>query len=104
MPSWQSRIVRLYLNYLKATTNWDDPPEKLRKATDAGARLSAFPKSVQANRVAVEHMAAEWLVSPQPSKGAAILYLHGGGYATGSIRSDASSVTSSNARAAGGSS
>jgi acetyl esterase/lipase len=87
MPSLQSRIVRLYLNYLKATTDWNDPPEKLRQATDAGARLVAFPKSVQSNRVAVEHITAEWLIPPQPTSGAVILYLHGGGYATGSIKS-----------------
>jgi epsilon-lactone hydrolase len=87
MPSWQSRIFRLYLNYLKATTNWNAPIEKLRQASDEGARLSSLPQSIQSQPTAIEHMPAEWLIPPQANALSAILYLHGGGFATGSIKS-----------------
>lgn len=87
MPSWQSRTMRLYLNYLKATTDWNAPIEKLRRAADEGARLSSLPKSIQSQRIMIEHMPAEWLIPPQADTRSAILYLHGGGFATGSIAS-----------------
>jgi acetyl esterase/lipase len=77
----------LYLNYLKATTNWNAPIEKLRQASDEGARLSSLPQSIQSQPTAIEHMPAEWLIPPQANALSAILYLHGGGFATGSIKS-----------------
>ncbi len=87
MSSWQSHMIRLYLNYLKATTDWNAPIEKLRQATDGAARPSDFPKSVQAQRIMIEHIPAEWLIPPQANTRSIILYLHGGGFATGSIKS-----------------
>ena len=87
MSSWQSRILRLYLNYLKATTDWNAPIEKLRQAADEGARLSSLPQSIQPQRITIEHIPAEWLIPPQANTHSAILYLHGGGFATGSIKS-----------------
>ena len=87
MSSWQSHTIRLYLNYLKATTDWNAPIEKLRQATDGAARPSDFPKSVQAQRIKIEHFPAEWLIPPQANTRSVILYLHGGGFATGSIKS-----------------
>jgi len=87
MPSWQSRVIRLYLNYLKATTDWNAPVEKLRQLTDGAARQSDFPKSVQSQIIKIEHFPAEWLIPPQANNHSAILYLHGGGFATGSIKS-----------------
>ncbi len=87
MSSWQSRIMRLYLNYLKATVDWNAPIEKLRQVTDEGARLSGFPQSIQSQRVIIERFPAEWLIPPQANTHTAILYLHGGGFAMGSIKS-----------------
>lgn len=85
MPSLRSRFVRLYLNYLKATTNWNAPVEKLRKAADEGARLTSFPQLIQTERTTIETIPAEWLIPPQAANRSAVLYLHGGGFATGSI-------------------
>ncbi len=87
MASWQSRVMRLYLNYLKATTDWNAPIEKLRQASNGGARLSSLPKSIQTQRLQIEHIPAEWSIPPQADPRSAILYLHGGGFATGSIQS-----------------
>lgn len=85
MASWQSRIVRLYLNYLKSTTDWDAPIEKLRHALDVAAPSGALSKSVQTQPILIEHLRAEWLLPAQANTTAAVLYLHGG-YATGSIK------------------
>jgi len=87
MASWQSRVMRLYLNYLKATTDWSAPIEKLRQASDGGARLSSLPKSIGTQQVMIEHIPAEWYIPQQSDTHSAILYLHGGGFATGSIKS-----------------
>ncbi len=87
MASWQSRLVRLYLNYLKATTDWNAPVEKLRQASEGGALLSKPPQSIQTQRVLIGHFPAEWSIPQEADPHSAILYLHGGGFATGSIRS-----------------
>jgi acetyl esterase/lipase len=79
--------MRLYLHYLKATTDWNAPIEKLRQAADDGARLGSLPKSIQTQRIAIGHVPAEWLIPPQSNTTSVILYLHGGGFATGSIKS-----------------
>jgi hypothetical protein len=51
VSSWQSRLTRLYLNYLKATTNWDAPLAKLRRDADNGARtIVLFCSRDRANR------------------------------------------------------
>lgn len=87
MASWQSRVMRLYLHYLKATTDWNAPIEKLRRASDSGARLSRLPASIRTERLMIEHIPAEWSIPQQADERSAILYLHGGGFATGSIKS-----------------
>jgi monoterpene epsilon-lactone hydrolase len=92
MASWQSRFVRMYLRYLKATTDWEAPVEKLRKDTDQGGRFGSLPKSIQTQRVSVEHMTAEWYIPPTANQTTAMLYLHGGGFATGSIKSHGATV------------
>lgn len=87
MPSWQSYIVRLYLNHAKATLDNNTPIEKLRQAVEDGARFSSFPKSVQSQTMMIDHIPAEWILPPQADTHSAVLYLHGGGYALGSIKS-----------------
>ncbi|HNE04288.1 MAG TPA: alpha/beta hydrolase [Anaerolineales bacterium] len=87
MLSWQSYIVRLYLNYSKATLDDNTPIEKLRQAVEDGARFSRFPKSVQSQTVTIEHITAEWIIPSQADTRSVMLYLHGGGYALGSIKS-----------------
>jgi len=84
--NWQSFIIRTYLNYIKFTSNYNDPIEKLRKMVDGGAGLGKFPESVQSKRISIEHIPAELLTHPQADARSALLYLHGGGYALGSIK------------------
>ncbi len=85
--NWQSLIIRSYLNYIKFTGNYNDPIEKLRKLADSGARFGKFPKSVRSKSISIEHIRAELLTHPQADARSALLYLHGGGYALGSIKS-----------------
>ena len=88
MLSWQGRIVKLYLNYKKATTiDYTAPVEVLRKVVEDAARFGRFPKAVQLQATTIDHIPAEWLIPDQADSHSAILYLHGGGYMSGSIKS-----------------
>ena len=88
MLSWQGRIVRLYLNYQKATAiDHNAPVEALRKIVEDAARFGRFPKTLQSQTIHIDHIPAEWLIPPEADERSAMLYLHGGGYALGSIKS-----------------
>ena len=87
MLSWQGRIIRLFLNHIKFTGNYNDPIEDLRQVIDGGERFGRFPKSLQSESITIEHIPAELIIPPQADARSALLYLHGGGYATGSIKS-----------------
>ena len=87
MPSLQSFFFRLYLNYLKATTDWHAPVEKLRALTEQSARLTRLPKNVDVKRMMAAGVPAEWLHPAHADPRKVILYLHGGGYAVGSCNS-----------------
>ena len=86
MSSWQSHIIKLYLNYIKFTGDYNGPIEKLRQLTDSGARFGKFPKSLQSENITIEHIPAELIIPPQADAHSALLYLHGGGYALGSVK------------------
>ncbi len=85
MASLQSKFIRLYLNYLKRTTDWDAPVEKLRQDVENGARFNLFPRGVTIQPVQIDHIPAEWLIPDGISKQRVMLYLHGGGFATSSV-------------------
>ena len=87
MLSWQGRIIRLYLNYIKFTGDYNDPIEKLRQVADGGERFGRFPKSLQSESISIERIPAELIIPLQADTRSALLYLHGGGYALGSIKS-----------------
>lgn len=87
MTNWQSRIIKLYLNYIKFTGDYNDTLENLRQLTDGGARFGKFPKSLRSENITIEHIPAELIIPPKADTRSALLYLHGGGYAMGSIKS-----------------
>jgi len=87
MLSWQGRIIRLFLNHIKFTGNYNDPIEDLRQVIDGGERFGRFPKSLQSESITIEHIPAELIIPLKADVHSALLYLHGGGYATGSIKS-----------------
>ena len=88
MLSWQGQVVKLYLNYKKAfAIDHNAPVEFLRKLVEDAARFGRFPKSVQSQTITVDYLPAEWHIPAQADARSAMLYLHGGAYALGSIKS-----------------
>jgi monoterpene epsilon-lactone hydrolase len=60
-----------------------------RRATFApGGRLHALPDDVLVTEVSAGGVPAHWLTTPEADAGRALLFLHGGGYEFGSLRSD----------------
>jgi acetyl esterase/lipase len=84
MPSLQSYLFRLYLNYFKATVNWDTPVPKLRALMENNTRWNRPPKGVAIKPVMAGGVPAEWLEPAGADPGQVMLYLHGGGYVIGS--------------------
>jgi acetyl esterase/lipase len=59
--------------------------EQSREAMELATRRFSVPSSVDIRRLEVAGRQAEWLVPPNRTTGAAILYLHGGAYHSGSL-------------------
>lgn len=58
-----------------------------RERLDALGAQYAFPADVRAEPADVDGIPAEWTVAPDADPARVILFLHGGGYVSGSIRS-----------------
>ena len=65
----------------------DAAPELLRESMDAAAANFPVPESVTITETEIAGVAAEWLVGPTGKDGPVMLYLHGGGYVAGSLKS-----------------
>jgi monoterpene epsilon-lactone hydrolase len=61
--------------------------QKSRDGLDDLAKLVKVPKDVKIQKIDIEGMPAEWISAPSALEGNVILYLHGGGYISGSINS-----------------
>ena len=61
-------------------------PEERRNLDEGGARFKV-PPDVSLTPVSADGVPAEWLVAPGARADRAVLYLHGGGYVIGSIKS-----------------
>jgi monoterpene epsilon-lactone hydrolase len=65
------------------------PPLDERRAAFAPAgRVHPVPEDVRVTEVIANGVPAHWLVAPGADTGQVLLFLHGGGYALGSLRSD----------------
>jgi monoterpene epsilon-lactone hydrolase len=66
------------------------PPtlEEARAAFAPGGRLHPVPDDVLVRRVTAGGVPAHWLAAPGADAGRVLLFLHGGGYELGSLRSD----------------
>jgi epsilon-lactone hydrolase len=62
--------------------------EQRRAAFTPGDRLHPVPDDVQVTEVTAGGVAAHWLDAPGADPGRVLLFLHGGGYELGSLRSD----------------
>jgi monoterpene epsilon-lactone hydrolase len=62
--------------------------EQRRVAFAPGGRLHPVPDDVLVSEVAAGGVPAHWLTAPGADAGRVLLFLHGGGYELGSLRSD----------------
>jgi epsilon-lactone hydrolase len=62
--------------------------ERLRATFTPGARLHAIPDDVRMSGVTAGGVPAHWLTPPGAGPGRVLLFLHGGGFELGSVRSD----------------
>ena len=63
------------------------PLEVQRQTLDALGSQAVMPEGVEVVRGELAGMTCEWLIGPGCSRDAALLYLHGGGYAMGTCNS-----------------
>jgi len=86
MASFQARLIHLILRSgLLGRIDFKSEPAALRAKMDRmSAKTSAPGSGVRAETVNAGGIPAEWLL-PENNSGGVLLYLHGGGYVTGSI-------------------
>ena len=58
--------------------------DEFRRSIDKASAKIKLPKNVSSQRVAVEGMNAEWIIPQNPRQGKVLLYIHGGGFISGS--------------------
>lgn len=85
--SIEASLLRLYLRYaVKPRQDPNAPIAELRKAVDDVARLFPRPpRGVRLEATSVATRDALWLGAPNADTNRAILFLHGGGYVSGTI-------------------
>ena len=82
--SFQAKIVKKLLPL--QFSGWSDIPIEAQRARQGRFKRSArIPADIRCQPVDAEGVPAEWIAAPDSSMGA-ILYLHGGAYALGSIK------------------
>jgi monoterpene epsilon-lactone hydrolase len=73
----------------KASASQAPPPlEELRAAFAPAGRLHPLPDDVRVTEVTAGGVPAHWLDAPGSGPGRVLLFMHGGGYELGSLRSD----------------
>jgi epsilon-lactone hydrolase len=90
MPSQEMRDVIDALRERQKASVSQAPPtlEERRVGFVPGDRLHPVPDDVLVTKVSAGGVAAHWLDAPGADPGRVLLFLHGGGFELGSIRSD----------------
>ena len=87
-PAMQDLIDALR-NQQEASASQAPPTlEESRAAFAPAGRLHPVPDDVQVTEVTAGGVPAHWLTAPGADTGRVLLFLHGGGYELGSLRSD----------------
>lgn len=60
--------------------------DTFRKNVDQVTAKMKMPKGVRTEIAQIEHMGAEWIVPEKGQKGKTLLYIHGGGFISGSVQ------------------
>jgi monoterpene epsilon-lactone hydrolase len=90
MPSQAMQdLIDAFRDRQKASAGQAPPTLEQRRAAFAPAgRLHPLPDDVVVTEVTAGGVPAHWLASPGADVGRVLLFLHGGGYELGSLRSD----------------
>jgi epsilon-lactone hydrolase len=90
MPSQAMQdVIDALRDQQKASASQAPPTLEERRATFAPAgRLHPVPDDVLVTEVSAGGVPAHWLAAPGTGAGRVLLFLHGGGYELGSLRSD----------------
>jgi len=85
-PSMGSRLARITaVNYLAGNFSLDSTPEDTRASMLRLNKFKKLPRGTFVERTEVKGMAAEWVRAPNvPESKKVVLYLHGGGFYSGS--------------------
>jgi monoterpene epsilon-lactone hydrolase len=88
MPSPEMQEVLSQLEQRQRARTGPPPPlDQVRAAFAPAGRLYPLPEDVRAEEVTAGGAPAYWLSAPGVTPGRVLLYLHGGGYSLGSLRS-----------------
>jgi acetyl esterase/lipase len=86
MPSFQHTLLRLSVENMRRTVNMDAAQiPTLRRMLDLSASALYLPSGVQSKGLMLGDIPAEWLIPRQAHPRRVLLFLHGGGYAVGSL-------------------
>jgi acetyl esterase/lipase len=105
MPSLQSNIFRFLLRYRhlkrKPVIDWNTSIPQFRRDCEKAARLlGRVPAGIEVEPVKVAGLRGEWILPAGSGKDKVILYIHGGGYVSGSC-TDHRAIVARVARGAG---
>jgi epsilon-lactone hydrolase len=82
-------VIDLLRDQQRASASMPAPPLAERRATFVpGGRLHPVPADVAVSEVTAGGVPAHWLAAPGAEAGRVLLFLHGGGFELGSLRSD----------------
>jgi len=86
MASFQNVFIR---NFIKSTKrlffNLDMPVEQYRKGMEKMTGMAKMPDGITVEKINTNGIPAEWIIPNNLKNEGVVLYLHGGGYAMGSI-------------------
>jgi acetyl esterase/lipase len=90
MPSQAMQdLIDAFRDQQKASASQAPPALEERRATFAPAgRIHPVPDDVLVTEVTAGGVPAHWLTAPRADTGRVLLFLHGGGFELGSLRSD----------------
>lgn len=82
-----SEALKMIVEMLRSQRTLDNPSvEQMRAGLEAMTQMAPLPPDVQCEPVDVAGVPGEWVTVPESTTDRSILYLHGGGYVIGSIR------------------
>lgn len=86
MASFQNVFIR---NFIRSTKrmffNLEMPVEQYRSGMEKMTSMAKMPEGIRVEKVNCNEVPAEWIIPKNTINKGVILYLHGGGYAMGSI-------------------